>query len=126
MNESILTKIKFYRLQKGWSYENMARDLGISIGAYRKIETNKTKLTLERLNQIAQIFNRNILDFFEDAKGRPAVEAYFGLAPSGDELAKFFAVLEQLIAVYESRIKEQEKQIRMLKCQRDKNKDAFI
>ncbi|GHT17589.1 hypothetical protein FACS189429_1980 [Bacteroidia bacterium] len=53
--EKILQKIKNIRNIKGFSYENMADELKISISAYRKIENNETKLTVERLFQIAEI-----------------------------------------------------------------------
>jgi transcriptional regulator with XRE-family HTH domain len=53
--ESILQKIKDIRNVKGFSYENMADELKISTSAYRKIENNDTKLTVERLFQISEI-----------------------------------------------------------------------
>lgn len=53
--EEILQKIKDIRNVKGLSYENMADELKISTSAYRKIENNETKLTVERLFQIAEV-----------------------------------------------------------------------
>jgi transcriptional regulator with XRE-family HTH domain len=51
--ESILKNAAKFRKEKGFSYENMALELGISTPAYRKIELGKTQLTVERLYQIA-------------------------------------------------------------------------
>ena len=53
--EEILQQIKDIRNIKGFSYEYMANELNISTSAYRKIESNETKLTVERLFQISEI-----------------------------------------------------------------------
>ena len=53
--EEILQQIKDMRNVKGFSYEYMAEEMKISTSAYRKIESNETKLTVERLFQIAEI-----------------------------------------------------------------------
>ena len=53
--EEILQNIKEARNVKGFSYEYMANVLQISTSAYRKIESSETKLTVERLFQIAEI-----------------------------------------------------------------------
>ena len=53
----ILEKIVSERNKKGFSYENMADELGITVSGYRKIETGDTKLTVERLFKIASILD---------------------------------------------------------------------
>ncbi len=53
----IIEKIVFERNKKGFSYENMADELGITVSGYRKIETGDTKLTVERLFKIASILD---------------------------------------------------------------------
>jgi len=53
--EEILQQIKEIRNIKGFSHENMANELKMSTSAYRKIESNETKLTVERLFQISEI-----------------------------------------------------------------------
>ena len=63
--ERIISKIQEIRKKKGYSYENMANDLNISAGAYRKIEMNQTKLTVERLYQIAEILSVKIEELLE-------------------------------------------------------------
>lgn len=50
-------KIRLLRHQKGWSQEDVAKKLGISIPAFSKIETGITDLNLSRLIQIAKLFN---------------------------------------------------------------------
>ncbi|MCL2327055.1 MAG: helix-turn-helix domain-containing protein [Bacteroidetes bacterium] len=53
--EEILQQIKDIRNVKGFSHEYMANELKMSTSAYRKIESNETKLTVERLFQLAEI-----------------------------------------------------------------------
>ena len=63
--DEILNRIKEHRKKRGFSYETMAHEINTSTAAYRKIEMNQTKLTLERLYQIAQILDvsvGNLLD----------------------------------------------------------------
>lgn len=63
--DEILNRIKEHRKKRGFSYETMAHEMNTSTAAYRKIEMNQTKLTLERLYQIAQILDvsvSNLLD----------------------------------------------------------------
>lgn len=63
--ENILEKIKEHRKKKGYSYENMAHELNTSPAAYRKIEMNQTKLTVERLMQISTILEAKIEDLMD-------------------------------------------------------------
>ena len=50
-------KIRMLRELNHWSQEEMAERLGMSHNGYAKIERGETKLYLEKLNQIAQVFN---------------------------------------------------------------------
>jgi transcriptional regulator with XRE-family HTH domain len=50
-------RLKLIRISKGMSQDNVAKALGITIGAYSKIERGGTRLNLDRLNQLAGIFN---------------------------------------------------------------------
>lgn len=53
----VIDKIKEIRIAKGFSHENMAYELEISQAAYTKLENNETKLSVERLFQIAKILD---------------------------------------------------------------------
>lgn len=55
-------KIKNYREQNKWSQEDMANQLQMSPSAYAKIERGETRLHLDKLQKIAQVFN---IDLFE-------------------------------------------------------------
>ncbi len=63
--KEILQKIKALRSIRGYSYENMAEELNISTSAYRMIEKNETKLTVERLFQIANALQTSVQQLLE-------------------------------------------------------------
>ncbi len=61
----ILEKIAVHRNKKGYSYENMASELEITPGAYRKIEIGETKLSVERLMKISEIMEEDLSNFLD-------------------------------------------------------------
>jgi transcriptional regulator with XRE-family HTH domain len=54
-------KIRLLRHQKGWSQEDVAKRLDISIPAFSKIETGITDINLSRLEQIATLFDLSVV-----------------------------------------------------------------
>jgi transcriptional regulator with XRE-family HTH domain len=54
-------KIRLLRHQKGWSQEDVAKRLDISIPAFSKIETGITDINLSRLEQIAILFEMGVV-----------------------------------------------------------------
>ncbi|MBK0381624.1 helix-turn-helix transcriptional regulator [Pedobacter sp. SD-b] len=54
-------KIRLLRHQKGWSQEDVARQLDISIPAFSKIETGITDINISRLEQISALFNLSVV-----------------------------------------------------------------
>ncbi len=58
----IQEKIRTLREINHLTQEQMAEELEISKNSYAKIEQGKTKLNIERLQQIAHIFNINVAD----------------------------------------------------------------
>lgn len=63
--ENVIKKISEIRKKRGYSYENMADELFITPAAYRKIETGKTKLTIERLFRISEILDNPVANFLD-------------------------------------------------------------
>jgi transcriptional regulator with XRE-family HTH domain len=61
-NKSVGKNIRTLRHQHGWSQEDVANRLGISIPAFSKIETGVTDINLSRLEQIANIFEVNVVN----------------------------------------------------------------
>ena len=55
-------KIKNLREMNGWSQEVMAERLYMSKNGYARIERGESKLNMERLEQIAEIFNIDVVD----------------------------------------------------------------
>jgi|WetSurMetagenome_2_1015567.scaffolds.fasta_scaffold12012_4 transcriptional regulator with XRE-family HTH domain len=54
--------IKFFRQQKRWTQEDLADKLDMSPNGYGDIERGDTDITWSRLEQIAQIFEMDVLD----------------------------------------------------------------
>jgi transcriptional regulator with XRE-family HTH domain len=65
----IRTQIKKRRAEKRLTQSDVALDLGITPGAYNKIETGPTAITVEKLAEIAAILEVDISYFFQEKKG---------------------------------------------------------
>jgi len=63
-------KIRLLRHQRGWSQEDVAKRLDISIPAFSKIETGITDINLSRLEQISILFDMSVVQLltFNDAE----------------------------------------------------------
>lgn len=59
--KSLGKKIRLLRHQKGWSQEDVAKRLDISIPAFSKIETGITDINLSRLEQISTLFEMSVV-----------------------------------------------------------------
>lgn len=59
---SIHDSIRLLRESKHWSQEEMAHRLNMSLNGYARIERGETKLHLEKLDKIAQVFNIDVID----------------------------------------------------------------
>ncbi|EGC18378.1 Predicted transcriptional regulator [Kingella denitrificans] len=59
-------KIRLIREIKQWSQEQMAEKLEMSANGYAKIERGETKLTLPRLQKIADIFEMNLNELAQE------------------------------------------------------------
>lgn len=62
--EDLPENIKKLRLKLGYSQHTVAQALGISQNAYCKIELGYSKLTINKLFDIAEAFNLPVQDFF--------------------------------------------------------------
>ncbi|MDO5357240.1 MAG: helix-turn-helix transcriptional regulator [Conchiformibius sp.] len=116
---SVHDKIRLMRELNRWSQDEMAKKLNMSLNGYAKIERGETKLYLEKLNQIAQIFNVDLLElvssnnqgmvfFTNENKGNYAVayaENYYGDHPNGRNDAELEKL--QLIITHQNEIIEQ-------------------
>ena len=99
--KKILQKIAKKRKKKGYSYENMAEELHLTPSGYRKIETDRTKLTVERMFQIATLLEipiNKLLEIEQETLKNEAKET-----------------LKKHITSYEKQLKEKDEQIASLK-----------
>lgn len=62
MKKQVGEKIRQVRVVNNLSQDNIASELGISIGAYSNIERGKTDITVSRLFEIAKILKTTILE----------------------------------------------------------------
>lgn len=62
MKKQVGEKIRQVRVVNNLSQDNIASELGISVGAYSNIERGKTDITVSRLFEIAKILKTTILE----------------------------------------------------------------
>ena len=60
--KTVGNNIRELRIRSGWSLRVAARRLGISTSALSKIETGVTDINLSRLEQIANIYEVNVIN----------------------------------------------------------------
>jgi transcriptional regulator with XRE-family HTH domain len=75
VDKTIGERIRRIRAGKGYSQANVAEDLGITTGAYSKIERGDTDANVSRLLHIAQVLEVHICEFFDDDYSNRAMEA---------------------------------------------------
>lgn len=59
---SVHDNIRLLREVHHWSQDDMAKRLNMSLNGYAKIERGETKLHLDKLTQIAQVFNIDVVE----------------------------------------------------------------
>lgn len=64
-------KIRYFRNLKGWSQEEIADKLDLSLPAYSKIERNITDIGFKRLTQIAKVFGLSVIELLS-ASSKPS------------------------------------------------------
>ena len=62
---SINEKIRKFREAKDWSQEQMAEKLNMSLNGYAKIERGESKIYLDKLEQIAQVFDIDVVELMQ-------------------------------------------------------------
>ena len=62
---SVNEKIRKIREAKDWSQEQMAEKLNMSLNGYAKIERGESKIYLDKLEQIAQVFDIDIIELMQ-------------------------------------------------------------
>lgn len=100
-------KIRRLRAMKGYSQANIAEDLGITPGAYAKIERGEIDPNTARLYEIAKSLDVAVTEFFDDKPKTTAKESKtdYGYATK-DEVADLAHAILKLTKAVE-RIEEQ-------------------
>lgn len=68
MKEKVGERIRIARLSRGFSQQNVADELGITVAAYSNIERGVTDVSVTRVFQIARILQVNHMNFLSEAK----------------------------------------------------------
>jgi len=126
--DEIIKKIVQFRKQKGYTLENMAMELNLSESAYRKIETNQTKLSLDKFLQISKILDISINDLLGEKSHREYHQynndqgTFIGHQEFDNYYQESKEITHKLIISLESNIKDLQEEISFLRNQLyDKN-----
>lgn len=76
----VVSKIIELRKKKGFSQKDLAKKLNIAPYNYGKVERGETKLTVDRLDQIAQVLGVHISSFFDFPTDELNFRLFFYLA----------------------------------------------
>lgn len=98
-------KIRLLRHQKGWSQEDVAKRLDISIPAFSKIETGITDVNLSRLNQISKLFGMSLVQLLSTSDSEEERQAQDEIDELNNKLqtreAEVIELQKKVIELYE-------------------------
>lgn len=121
-------KIRKQREDLDWTQEEMAEKLNLTANGYAKIERGETRLYLDRLEQIAQVFNVDITELLSDKELVIVCDNEIGDTTIGDNsnssihlyssndstLAKEVEKLQAILEQKDILLAEKERQIQLL------------
>jgi transcriptional regulator with XRE-family HTH domain len=119
---NISDRIKFMRIFKNWTQEDMAEKLNMALSGYSKIERGETDIHFSRLQQIADIFDielsyliglneKNVLNMIESCNNHTNSTVVL----SNIHISTTDAELKEQINKYKQLVGEQAKEISYLK-----------
>lgn len=114
-------KVRLMREMRQWTQEEMAEKMNMSLSGYAKVERGETKLHLDKLQQIAQIFDIDVVElisanekglfFFMSGNSDCTTSTYY----SGNEsLMLENEKLKLIITHKEEMLAQKEKEIQIL------------
>ena len=118
MDLKIGNRIRKVREIKGYSQENLASELGMSITGYGKIERDEVSVNMDRLQKISQVLGvgvETIIGFDENVafnNFNSKIEQQIGRYDMPMEMKKLY---EENIQLLKEKISYLEKEIRFLK-----------
>ena len=111
----IIENIRAIRKNKGISHEAMAANLGISQATYTKLEQKETKLTVERLYKIAEIFEMKVEDLLNIEPKSFHQEIYNNKSVTAISQQQIENLYQENKEVYEKLLQSKDEQIALLK-----------
>lgn len=66
LSKQVCTRLKKFRQEKNFCQEYIAEKLGISVAAYSNLESGKSKISLDRIEEIASILQIDTELFFKN------------------------------------------------------------
>lgn len=104
-------RLRLIRVSRGMSQDNVAKALNITVGAYSKIERGVTKLSLNRLDDLAKIFDIELNDLVRYLNGEsdsldrklniPGTGSASGFGSSGSSADSEVTLLRKIINLYD-------------------------
>ncbi|HHX2505402.1 TPA: helix-turn-helix domain-containing protein [Neisseria subflava] len=114
----IYDKIRILRTSHQWTQEDIAEKLNMSVNGYSKIERGKSSINIEKLKQIAQVFNMDILELISSQQSsfpaRDNLENY-NIISSDAKLLYENEKLKLLLEIKEDLISQKDDEILVLK-----------
>lgn len=121
MKMNVNEKVRFLREARGWSQEEMAERVGLSVHGYSKIERGETQLNISRLRQICEVLNYDMLElmtlgeknvvYFQESGNNHSINI---INPTSENLVSEIATLKQTISHQAEIIEMQKAQIETL------------
>lgn len=114
----IYDKIRILRTSHQWTQEDIAEKLNMSVNGYSKIERGKSSINIEKLKQIAQVLNMDILELISSQQSsfpaRDNLENY-NIISSDAKLLYENEKLKLLLEIKEDLISQKDDEILVLK-----------
>ena len=113
-------KLRLVREFRNYSQEYIASKLGITQNSYSRIENNQTRITADRLKQLAEVLNVPMTELLSDKE--PVIQ--FGNLPfspdkkeepSDKDTGLLRELYEQIICIKDEKICYLEREIKMLR-----------
>lgn len=124
--------IRELREERQWSQEQMAELLQMSKNGYAKIERGESKPSLERLEQIARVFDVSILDLLQTIDKQVVLQTqnqqanYYQHYINNESLQSEIEKLKLIIAHKDEIIQQKEEYIQVLKKMANINTNSEV
>lgn len=105
-------RVKRLRMKKDYSQDYVASKLGMSQRAYSKIENNETKLSIEHLYKLGEVFEMPVSDIL-DPENRPVYNNFNTHNGEGIVINKYTS--DKITELYERLIASKDAEIETLK-----------